>query len=312
MDNFAPYSGKRYRTFDHEMKRRFGSKVIKLSVDGGFSCPNRQGSTGCIFCSESGSGEFAGDPTSSGCSISHQIEYQKGLLSAKWSVNKFIAYFQNYTNTYASIDVLKKKYDEALACNAMGLAIATRPDCLPDDVLDLLESYDCPLWVELGLQTINCGKQINRGYDNSVYVDAAKRLRQRNIEFVTHIIFGLPWETKEQMLQTVQFAADNGTNGVKMHMLYIDKTAPLAQYYQETNFHVLSLEEYVDIVCEAIAILPESITVHRITGDGKKENLIAPRWTLNKRNVLNTIDKRLAEYNYVQGCKRHDPHKYAL
>lgn len=303
MDNFAPYSGKRYRTFDYEMKKRYGSKVVKLSVDGGFSCPNRQKSGGCIFCSERGSGEFAGDLTSTIKSISEQIEFQKQLLSAKWSSDKFIAYFQSYTNTYAPVDILKKKYDEALSCGVMGLAIATRPDCLQDDVLDLLQSYSCPLWVELGLQTIHCFNEINRGYDNSIYVKAAEKLKQRNIEFVTHIIFGFPWETKEQMLQTVRFAADNGTNGVKLHMLYIDSTSPLADYYKKTNFRMLSQEEYVSTVCEALAILPQSTVIHRVTGDGKKENLIAPKWTLNKRSVLNSIDKLMLQYGYTQGCK---------
>lgn len=285
------------------MKRRYGCKVVKLSVDGGFSCPNRKNSEGCIFCTERGSGEFSGDPENISSPISKQIEYQKQLLSEKWQSNKFIAYFQNYTNTYAPVDILKRKYDEALACGVFGLAIATRPDCLGDDVLDLLESYKCPLWVELGLQSVNCGDKINRGYDNSVYVKAAQNLRQRNIEFVTHVIFGLPWETKEQMLDTVRFAADNLTNGIKMHMLYIDKTAPLAQYYKNTEFHVLSQEEYTDIICEAIAILPENIVIHRVTGDGKKDNLIAPKWTLNKRSVLNGIDKSLAQKGYFQGCK---------
>lgn len=285
------------------MKKRYGSKVVKLSVDGGFSCPNRQNSGGCIFCTERGSGEFTGDLKNLCSPISEQIEYQKKLLSQKWQSDKFIAYFQNYTNTYAPVDVLKRKYDEALACNVMGLAIATRPDCLGDDVLDLLQSYECPLWVELGLQSIHCGKEINRGYDNSVYIEAAKKLKQRNIEFVTHVIFGFPFETKEQMLDTVRFAVNNGTNGIKMHMLYIDKTAPLAEYYKNTGFYVLSQEEYTDIVCEAIAILPTNVVVHRVTGDGKKENLIAPKWTLNKRNVLNGIDKAMARYGYVQGCK---------
>lgn len=303
MNEFIPYSGKRYRTFDYEMKKRYGSKVVKLSVDGGFSCPNRKDSGGCIFCTERGSGEFTGDPKNLNSSISKQIEYQKKMLSKKWQTDKFIAYFQNYTNTYAPVDVLKRKYDEALACNVMGLAIATRPDCLDNNVLDLLQSYTCPIWIELGLQSVNCGDKIHRGYDNSVYVEAAHKLKQRNIEFVTHVIFGFPWETKEQMLDTVRFAADNLTDGIKIHMLYIDKTTPLAEYYKNTEFHILSQEEYTDAVCEAIAILPENIVIHRVTGDGKKENLIAPKWTLNKRCVLNGIDKCLAQRNYFQGCK---------
>lgn len=296
------YSGKRYRSFDHEMKQRFGGKVVKLSVDGGFSCPNRVNSTGCIFCTERGSGEFSGDHENQSMSITEQIEFQKSMMSKKWDSDRFIAYFQNYTNTYDSVDRLKARYDEALSCGVMGFAVATRPDCLGDDVLDLLSSYDCPLWVEFGLQSIHCASQINRGYDNSVYVDSANRLKQRGIEFVTHVIIGLPWETPQQALETVKFAVDNGTNGIKLHMLYIDKTAPLADYYQEHGFHVLTRDEYVDTVCEAISILPQNVVVHRLTGDGKRENLIEPQWTRDKRAVLNSIDKRLAEKNYFQGC----------
>lgn len=297
------FGEKRYRSFDYEMKQRYGSKVVKLSVDGGFSCPNRINSTGCIFCTERGSGEFCGDLENLTASISDQIEFQRNMLSDKWNTDKTIAYFQSYTNTFAPIDVLKKKYDEALSCGVMGIAIATRPDCLGDDVLDLLQSYKCPLWVELGLQTVTCYNEINRGYENSVYVDAAKRLRARGIEFVTHVIIGLPWENTDDALKTVRFAADNGTNGVKLHMLYVDNTAPLADYYNKAGFHVLTREEYVDTVCEAIAILPPDVVIHRLTGDGKRENLIEPQWSRDKRKVLNLIDKTLKNKGYYQGCK---------
>lgn len=303
IDMENPFGGKRYRTFDYEMKRLYGDKVIKLSIDAGFSCPNRINNIGCIFCSEQGSGEFAGTQPKDILSITEQIEYQKKMLSAKWHSDKYIAYFQSYTNTFAPVNVLKNKYDEALSQGVFGLAIATRPDCLSDDVLDLLESYTCPLWVELGLQTINCVEQINRGYGNEVFIKAAKNLQKRNIKFVTHIIFGFPWETQLQMLDTVRFAVENGSWGLKLHMLYIDKTAPIAEFYKNNKFHIMTLDEYADTVTEALAIIPPEITIHRITGDGKKSNLIEPKWTTDKKRVINTIDKTMRKKNYIQGCK---------
>ena len=299
----ALFGAKRYRTFDYEMKRIFGSKVIKLSVDAGMGCPNRKNGVGCIFCTETGSGEFAGNPELKGLSVKEQLEYQKQMLSGKWKSDKYIAYFQSYTNTYAPVDILKQKYDEALSAGVLGLAIATRPDCLGDDVLDLLESYECPLWLELGLQTITCHKQINRGYDNDVFTKAAKALYERKIPFSAHIVFGLPWETPEQTLDTVRFAVQNGVFALKLHMLYIDKTAPLAKIYETDKFHMLTMDEYVDAVTEALAIIPPDIAIHRITGDGKKSNLIEPQWTKNKRLVLNEIDKVMIKKNYIQGCK---------
>ncbi len=302
-DKVLNWDGKCYHTFDWEMKHRHGGKVIKLCIDGGFSCPNREKGLGCIFCTERGSGEFTGDLENNSQSITQQTEYQRQLLGTKWQSDKFIAYFQNYTNTYAHVGVLKAKYDEALACGAMGLAIATRPDCLEDDVLELISSYNCEKWVELGLQSTNCGNEINRGYDNSVFELAAKRLVQRGIPFVTHIIFGLPWDTGEDMLNTVRFAVKCGTWGIKIHMLYVDATAPLAKYYERTKFPIMTLEEYADIVTEALAIIPPKVVIHRLTGDGKKENLIAPLWSCDKRRVLNTIDKMMRSKNYTQGIK---------
>ena len=298
-----PFGAKRYRTFDYEMKRLFGAKVIKLSVDAGFGCPNRKNGNGCIFCTESGSGEFAGNPTLKSASVTEQLEYQKKMLSGKWDSDKYIAYFQSYTNTYAPVEVLRQKYDEALSCGVLGLAIATRPDCLDNEVLALLQSYECPLWLELGLQTVTCHREINRGYDNDVFVKSAEALRARNIPFCVHVIFGLPWETVEQTLETVRFAVENGAFALKLHMLYIDKTAPLAEFYSKSKFHLFTMEEYIDAVTEALAIIPQNIVIHRITGDGKKSNLIAPLWTTDKRRVLNEIDKAMIRKNYFQGCK---------
>ncbi len=297
------FGAKRYRTFDYEMKRIYGTKVIKLSVDAGFGCPNRKNGTGCIFCTPEGSGEFSGDPKNRGISIAEQINCQKERLKAKWCEGKYMAYFQSYTNTYAPVDVLKQKYDEALSTGVMGLIIATRPDCLGDDVIDLLKSYDCPLWLELGLQSVSCHKKLNRGYENSVFIEAAQRLKENNIPFAAHIIFGLPWESREQMLDTVRFAVGNGAFALKLHMLYIDKTTPLASLYLNEPFELLTMEEYIDIVTEALAVIPGDIAIHRITGDGNKENLIAPLWTRDKRRVLNEIDKAMIRKNYFQGCK---------
>lgn len=297
------FGAKRYRTFDFEMKRIFGAKVIKLSVDLGLGCPNRASGNGCIFCSESGSGEFAGKPSENAASVTEQLEYQKKMLSGKWSSDKYIAYFQSYTNTYAPVDVLKQKYDEALSCGVIGMAIATRPDCLGNDVLALLQSYSCPLWLELGLQTISCHEKIRRGYKNDVFVNAAEKLNSCKIPFCAHIIFGLPWETTQQALETVSFAVNNGASSLKLHMLYVDKTAPLAELYEKNKFHLLSMEEYVDAVTEALAIIPPHIAIHRITGDGKRANLVAPLWTTDKRRVLNEIDKAMIRKNYYQGCK---------
>ncbi len=202
------FGQKRYRTFDHEMKRIYGEKVIKLSVDAGFSCPNRKNGEGCIFCTPEGSGEFSGDPENRGISITEQIKIQRERLNKKWPDGKYMAYFQSYTNTYAPIEELKSKYDEALSAGVMGLIIATRPDCLGEDVIKLLKSYTCPLWLELGLQSITCHRQLNRGYENDVFADAARRLRENNIPFAAHIIFGLPWETKDDTLRTVKFAVE--------------------------------------------------------------------------------------------------------
>ncbi len=296
-------SGKRYRSLDYELKRIYGNKVVKFSVNAGFSCPNRQNGSGCIFCTEQGSGEFSGIPTAPNASITEQISFQKQFISQKWNTDLFFAYFQSYSNTYAPVSVLKTKYDEALSAGALGLAIATRPDCLSNEVLDLLQSYSCPLWLELGLQSITCHDKLNRGYSNDIFSQAASALLSRNIPFVTHVIFSLPWESPEQSLETVRFAVNNGTSGIKLHMLYIDKTAPLYNLYKTSPFPMLSRAEYIDLVTEAIAYLPENVVVHRLTGDGAHNTLVAPLWTKNKRSVLNGIDKALKEKNYIQGCK---------
>jgi len=298
---------KRYHTLDYELKQTFGEKVVKLSLDGGFTCPNRDGSIGtrgCIFCGEKGSGDFAGTRD---VSIAEQIEQQKKLLSSKWPDGKYIAYFQSYTNTYAPIDRLRNRYEAALDCkDVVGLAIATRPDCLPDDVLTLLEEFagKTYMWLELGLQTVHPGSAafIRRGYDLSCFTEAVLKLKERNIRVVVHMIVGLPGESRKDILETVSFVAKLGVWGVKFHMLYIQKDTDLYEYYCSNPFKVLTLEEYVNIIVDALEILPPETVVHRVTGDGVKKLLEAPLWTLDKLRVLSEIDRVLRERNSYQGC----------
>lgn len=300
---------KRYNTLNDELKKEFGQKVMKLSLDGGFTCPNRDGTVGdkgCIFCSEEGSGEFAGPRF---MSIPEQIEEQKELLWKKWNTDKYIAYFQNFTNTYASIDRLKKLYYQAIDVEGVvGLAIATRPDCLSEDILDLLGELNKKtyLWVELGLQTIH-EKSVNlirRGYPLSTYDDAIKKLKSRNIKVVTHIIIGLPDESREEILQTVKYVANTFTWGIKIHSLYIQTNCDLYDYYKENPFYIISKEEYVSLVVDALELLPKDMVVHRVTGDGKKELLVEPKWGMDKLKVLSLIDKELKIRDSYQGEER--------
>lgn len=298
--------GKRYNTLNEELKREFGKKVMKLSIDGGFTCPNRDGtigSRGCIFCGEEGAGEFAGVRSSS---IKEQVEQQKKLLSKKWDTDKYIVYFQNFTNTYDDINRLKSLYYEAINIEGVvGLAIATRPDCLEKDVLDLLEELNDKtyLWIELGLQSIHekSSKFIRRGYPLSVYDQAIENLKSRNIKAVTHVILGLPNEDKEEMLDTVRYVGNTNSWGIKLHSLYIQRDTDLYDYYIKNPFPILSREEYISIVADAIEVLPKDMVVHRVTGDGKRELLHQPKWSLDKLKVLTMIDKELKLRNSYQG-----------
>ncbi len=302
------WGDKRYRSFDYEMKRIFHSKIIKLSLDGGFTCPNRDGtlgSKGCIFCGEEGSGEFAASRT---LDIAKQMESQKKLLSKKWSNGKYIAYFQNFTNTYSTYEDLKQKYYSAISQNGIvGLAIATRPDCLSEEILDLLEEINKKtfLWVELGLQSIHEGtaKLIRRGYPLDCYNEAIKQLKKRNIKVVTHLIFGLPNESREDILSSVKYVANTGTWGVKLHLLYIQKGIDLHEYYKKSPFHILSQEEYISLIVDSIEHLPPDMVIHRLTGDGKRALLVEPLWSLDKLRVLSGIDIELKRRNSYQGIK---------
>jgi len=301
------WNDKRYHTLDYELKKIFGEKTIKLSIDGNFTCPNRDGnisSRGCIFCSEKGSGDF----TFSGKTITEQIVEQKLFMSKKWKSSTYIAYFQNYSNTYDTVDNLRKKFYEALSCeNIKGIAIATRPDCISEEIADFLEGLNHVtfLWVELGLQSIH-GKTaefIRRGFTLEQFNNAVDILKRRNIRTVIHLIIGLPGETPGQMLNSVNYISNLDIWGVKIHMLHILKNTDLAEFFEENPFKILTREEYVNLVCDALEILKKEIVVHRLTGDGKKSDLIEPAWTLNKLKVLSDIDKQLKNRGSFQGKK---------
>lgn len=286
-----------YTSLNEYNLKKYGCKVYKLSINAGFSCPNRDGTLGtkgCIFCSESGSGEFA----VSGNDILTQLENAKRKVESKCKSGKYIAYFQAFTNTYAPIDILKGKYLKAIEPDyIVGISIATRPDCLGKEVIDLLKEINKikPVTVELGLQTANeqTALYIRRGYKNGVYQKAVNDLKENGIEVVTHIILGLPAETEDDMLSTTRFAVEAGTDGVKFHMLYVTRGTDLEKEYNNGKFKCLELEEYASILKKCIALLPRHVVVHRITGDGKKGDLIAPKWSENKKMVLNFLNDAL-------------------
>jgi radical SAM protein (TIGR01212 family) len=303
---FFMWYDKRFHSLNYALREHFDCKIIKLSIDGGFTCPNRDGSiakNGCIFCSEQGSGEFA---SSSSLSIENQIEEQISLLSTKWPNAKYIAYFQNFTSTYGSVEYLKKIYDSALSCNnVVGLAIATRPDCLSIEVLNLLAEFNKKtfLWIELGLQSIHKSSAdfIRRGYSLDVFDNAVNNLNERNIKSVVHIISNLPTESKEDYYSTLKYLNKKPIWGVKIHMLHILKNTDLEKYYLQNPFSLMNQDDYINLIVHSLEILRPDIVIHRITGDGKKEDLIAPRWTLNKRAVLNGVDKLLKSSDSYQG-----------
>ena len=286
-----------YRTLNEHYQERFGCKVYKLSIDAGFTCPNRDGTLGfggCIFCSGDGSGAFA----ASGADVRRQLEEAKARVRDKNKSGRYIAYFQAFTNTYAPVDRLRALYEAALEGEEiLGLAIGTRPDCLPDDVIGLLRELNGrkPISVELGLQTVHpeSVRYIRRGYGNEVYRDAVLRLKEAGLEVVTHIILGLPGETAEMAAQTARFAVDAGTDGVKFHLLHVLRGTDLHRDYEAGLFRCLELEEYGDWLERCLREVPPSVTVHRITGDGAKKDLIAPLWSGDKKRVLNYLRKRL-------------------
>ena len=280
------------------LRERFGCKVYKIAINAGLTCPNRDGKlgfSGCIFCSAGGSGEFAGDASGS---ITDQIEDGKKLVSSKIKEGKFIAYFQAYTNTYAPVSTLRKVFSEAVNNeDIVALSIATRPDCLPDDVLGLLEELNRikPVWVELGLQTIHkkTADYIRRGYDLDVYDNAVSELKKRGIEVITHVILGLPGEDMNMMKETVKYVCDHGTDGIKLQLLHVLKGTDLEKDYREGKFEVLTEDEYINILKECVKIIPETTVIHRLTGDGDKKILVAPLWSGDKKHMINRIRKEV-------------------
>ncbi|WP_252243764.1 MULTISPECIES: TIGR01212 family radical SAM protein [unclassified Clostridium] len=300
------WNGKRYHSLNYFLREKFGEKVFKISLDGGFSCPNRDGKVskgGCVFCSARGSGDYAG---SRNFSITNQFNNVKTMMANKWKSGKYIAYFQAYTNTYAPVDELRQKYEEAINQEGVvALSIATRPDCLEDDVLDLIEELSKKLyvWVELGLQTINddVAKKINRGYDLKVFDDAMTRLKERNIDVVVHSILGLPGESQDDMLKTIDYIAHSGAQGIKLHLLHLMKDTKMVELYENGELQFLSQEDYIKLICRAVSMLPKEMVVHRLTGDAPRDLLIGPMWSLKKWEVLNAIDKTLEDNDIYQG-----------
>ena len=287
----------KYLSLNEYLKKQFGQKVYKIALDGGFTCPNRDGTIdtrGCIFCSKGGSGDFAEDRS---LSVTEQIEKGKSRLEKKIKDGKYIAYFQAFTNTYAPVEKLRELYTQAINHkDIVALSIGTRPDCIGDDVLELLNEINKikPVFVELGLQTIHekSAEYIRRGYDLEVYDRAVENLHKIGINVVTHIIIGLPNETKKDMLQSVEYVC-KVTDGIKFQLLHILKDTDLEREYENGKLDVLSLDEYIDIIKSCVEIIPENVVVHRLTGDGAKKDLVAPLWSADKKTVLNRLNKAL-------------------
>ena len=310
MENKFKYSNsnKRYHTLDYFYKNKFNSKVFKVSLNAGFSCPNIDGTVGyggCIYCSPSGSGDYAGNPNDN---LVKQFNTVKEIIHKKWPEAKYIGYFQAHTNTYAPVNVLKEKYETILKLpNVVGLNIATRADAINDECLDYLTELNKKtyLTIELGLQTIHesTTKLINRCHTLECFEKMVKKLRDRNINVVVHIINGLPYETKEMMIETAKYLNKLDIQGIKIHMLHILKGTKLAKIYNEKPFHVLTKEEYIDIVCDQLEYINENIVINRITGDPSIDDLIEPNWLVKKFCVLNDIDKEMVKRDSYQGIK---------
>lgn len=308
------WNDKPYHSLDYEMKKQFGTKVYKIALDGGMTCPNRDGTKGirgCIFCSEGGSGDFAvqmkkGEIRSS---VLAQIEEAACKIKNKLgnAPDAYIAYFQSYTNTYAPVSYLRELFTAAIEHpDVRILSIATRPDCLSDEVLALCAELNQkkPVWIELGLQTIHeqTAAFIRRGYTLSCFEDALMRLRRYHLETIVHVILGLPGEDRQMMLDTVSWLGGQDIQGIKLQLLHVLKGTDLAVFYENHPFPIMELDEYLDLVLDCISLLPKHIIVHRITGDGPKNLLIAPLWSANKRLVLNTLTRRFKERDITQGC----------
>ena len=306
------WGDKPYHSLDYELKRQFGQKIYKVSLDGGMSCPNRDGTVGtggCTFCSQGGSGEFAVGRTGYP-DVWEQIEQAKPRVHRKISgEGKYIAYFQSYTNTYAPVDYLRTLFERAITHpDIVALSVGTRPDCLGDEVVALLKELNRqkPVWVELGLQTIHekTAERIHRGYRLEVFEDAYRRLKEVGLTVVVHVILGLPGETKEEMLETVDYLGKIPVDGIKLQLLHILKGSQMATEYEKNPFSLMELEEYLDLILTCVARLPQSVVIHRLSGDGAKALLIGPAWSANKKLVLNRMMQKFRENGIFQGCQR--------
>lgn len=307
MNNFTAQH--RYYTLDVYLKQIFNAKVFKIPLNGGFTCPNRdgtRGNAGCLFCSEQGSGEYGGNPAES---LERQFQEGKRKLHNKWPKAKYIVYFQANTNTYADIRRLRAEFEQAVMLdkNIVALSIATRCDVIKDDILAYLSELNkaLPVWIEIGLQTVHnkTMKAMNLGYDRDLFAEAARRTAKAGLTTIAHIINGLPGETREMMIETASFLNNCGIKGIKIHSLYLVKNSPLGRAYIRRPFPLLDLDNYTSIVCEQLAALRSDIVIHRINGDPPRENFIAPVWALKKFVIMNEIDKKMRALGYYQGCK---------
>ncbi|PYZ93824.1 TIGR01212 family radical SAM protein [Salipaludibacillus keqinensis] len=300
------FGEKRYRTWNYHLKSQFGEKIFKVPLDGGFDCPNRDGnvaSGGCTFCSVRGSGDFAGDRKEDLVTQFHTI---KDKMHRKWKKGKYIGYFQAYTNTYAPVSELREMFETILQQeDVVGLAIATRPDCLPDDVVDYLAELNerTYLWVELGLQSAHdrTGELINRAHDFQCYLEGVNKLRRHNIRICSHIINGLPQENHQMMLDTAKEVAKLDVQGIKIHLLHLLKRTPMVKQYEKGLVDLMNKDDYVTLVCDQLEVIPPSMIIHRLTGDGPADLMIGPMWSLNKWEVLNSIDAEMKRRGSWQG-----------
>ncbi len=305
---YAFDDNKRYHTWNYYLRNNFGQKIFKVSINAGFTCPNIDGKVaygGCTYCSKEGSGDFAGNPKDD---LIKQFTNIKEMMHKKWPSAKYIGYFQAYTNTYAPLDVLKEKYETILAQeDVVGLSISTRPDCLEDDVVEYLAELNerTNLWVELGLQTIHdkTSKIINRGHNYKTFLEGVEKLKAKNIKTVIHIINGLPGEDYNMMMETAKAVADLNVHGIKIHLLHVIKNTPMERMLEKNMMELMTQDDYVNLVCDQLEILPPEMIIHRLTGDGKKEDLVGPLWSLKKWEVLNQIDDTLKARNSYQGIK---------
>ncbi|ELH0951835.1 TIGR01212 family radical SAM protein [Staphylococcus pseudintermedius] len=309
MGTYFPYAfeKKRYHTLNYHLKNKFGQKIFKVALDGGFDCPNRDGTVahgGCTFCSAAGSGDFAGNHADA---IEVQFKEIKNKMHEKWHEGQYIAYFQAFTNTHAPVAVLREKFEAALKePGVVGLSIGTRPDCLPDDVVDYLAELNerTYLWVELGLQTIHqeTSDLINRAHDMDCYYEGVAKLRRHNIKVCSHIINGLPGEDYDMMIETAKAVAQMDVQGIKIHLLHLLKGTPMMKQYDKGLLEFMTKEQYIQLVCDQLEQLPPEMIVHRITGDGPIDLMVGPMWSVNKWEVLNEIDAELERRGTVQGA----------